>query len=83
MFGNNQQPLQRIRRVQQINAVIEPKDVLDDTIVNSALRDHFVVQTRENLIPRVLGRAARLDGVLAGRLCEAQAFEEALPPSDL
>jgi len=49
-WAADQQPEQRARRVQQIDAVIKPKDLVDDIAVDSALRYHFFAQAREELL---------------------------------
>ena len=46
----DQQPQQCARRVQQIDAVIEPQDFVDDITVNGTLGDHFFAETREQLV---------------------------------
>ena len=46
----DQKPEQHARRIHQIDAVIEPTDLVDDIAVNCALRDHFFAETREQLV---------------------------------
>src|SRR5262249_4156186 len=46
----DQQPEQCARRVQQIDAVIEPQDFVDEVAVNRTLGDHFLAEAREQLV---------------------------------